>query len=536
MLGGLEEQLQQYSSEDDIDVEPNEFSREEYNNLIETVKRVQKDIAEITSAVYDQAEECATAKPPPKSKKSKPPAKPKPPPKPKPPSKLDVRWNETFTKLEAYKEEHGHCNVPYNDPSLGYWVGTQRKNFFGRGTPMTEDRIQRLEKIGFEWDPKGTNWNESFTKLEAYKKDHGHCNVPQRDGPLGGWVTDQSRNYRKKSKCMTADRIDKLEKIGFVWDQKETQWNESFAKLKAYKEKHGHCNVPGGYPDDPSLGIWVQNQRSSYFDNRSGMTADRIQQLEARIQQLEAIGVEWDINKAKWNESFTKLMAYKEEHGHCNVPTEYHADPSLGIWVKNQRESHNHPSERGGMTEDRIQQLEKIGFEWEWRPPSTKWVVKVCKEFHQKHRHCHLPYPTTTKSKTLKDVWPFVTRLRKRVRTGKKVPKWVVNELEPLGFEFEPPSRRARRNRFETKSFADLRENGNILLNTWDESIEDSDYRPDALIIFEHHSQLYIIFKEIDEHRHDDRSITYEQIRMTLLTALAKRLGFKGIYFVRTNV
>ena len=124
MLWGLEEQLQQYSSEDDIDVEPNEFSREEYNNLIETVKRVQKDIAEITSAVYDQAEECATAKPPPKSKKSKPPAKPKPPPKPKPPSKLDVRWNETFTKLEAYKEEHGHCNVPYNDPSLGYWVGT----------------------------------------------------------------------------------------------------------------------------------------------------------------------------------------------------------------------------------------------------------------------------------------------------------------------------------------------------------------------------------------------------------------------------
>ena len=59
--------------------------------------------------------------------------------------------------------------------------------------------------------------------------------------------------------------------------------------------------------------------------------------------------------------------------------------------------------------------------------------------------------------------------------------------------------------------------------------------RPDAFIIIERHSQLYIIFKEIDEHRHDDRSIAYEQIRMTLLTALAKRLGFKGIYFVRTN-
>ena len=85
------------------------------------------------------------------------------------------------------------------------------------------------------------------------------------------------------------------------------------------------------------------------------------------------------------------------------------------------------------------------------------------------------------------------------------------------------------------KSFYNLEKEYKLSFNGWDEKIEDLKSRPDGFIIFEYKGKMYIIFKEIDEHRHDDRSIAYEQVRITMLTVLAKRLGFEGIYFVRMN-
>jgi len=115
------------------------------------------------------------------------------------------------------------------------------------------------------------------------------------------------------------------------------------------------------------------------------------------------------------------------------------------------------------------------------------------------------------------------------------LPAWLVNELKEVGFELDPPSRRARRSRIETMILNDLVVNHEHEFNGWDEKIENSDSRPDAFIVWKYEGKYYIIFKEIDEHRHDDRSIVYEQYRMTMLAILAKELEFEGIYFVRTN-
>jgi hypothetical protein len=44
----------------------------------------------------------------------------------------DAEWNQNFSKLERYREKHGHCNVPYRypeDSSLGGWVSNQRTRY-----------------------------------------------------------------------------------------------------------------------------------------------------------------------------------------------------------------------------------------------------------------------------------------------------------------------------------------------------------------------------------------------------------------------
>ena len=36
----------------------------------------------------------------------------------------------------------------------------------------------------------------------------------------------------------------------------EENWEEAYSKLLQYREKHGNCNVPSRYLDDPHLGTW----------------------------------------------------------------------------------------------------------------------------------------------------------------------------------------------------------------------------------------------------------------------------------------
>src|SRR5262249_50910949 len=61
-------------------------------------------------------------------------------------------WEEGLYYLKIYKEREGHCRVPKdykeNGFALGEWVGNQRSK---KEETMTEERRQRLDKLGFVW-------------------------------------------------------------------------------------------------------------------------------------------------------------------------------------------------------------------------------------------------------------------------------------------------------------------------------------------------------------------------------------------------
>jgi len=51
---------------------------------------------------------------------------------------------------------------------------------------------------------------------------------------------------------------------------RERTWEQMFAGLARYKEKHGHCDVPADWPEDPELARWVANQRRSWAEGTLG--------------------------------------------------------------------------------------------------------------------------------------------------------------------------------------------------------------------------------------------------------------------------
>ena len=129
--------------------------------------------------------------------------------------------------LLSYKENNGDCNVPkgyQKDTRLGRWVARQRQ--FRRKGSLSEDRIAKLDSIGFTWDPHDDNWNSKFEQLISYKEKNGDCNVPkeyEKDKSLGLWVYTQ-RQFRRKGR-LSEDRIAKLDSIGFMWDPHDDNWN-----------------------------------------------------------------------------------------------------------------------------------------------------------------------------------------------------------------------------------------------------------------------------------------------------------------------
>jgi len=59
------------------------------------------------------------------------------------------------------------------------------------GGKISPDRIQRLESIGFEWNPQDSQWKTMFERLQAFQQETGHCRVPkgyQKDVELANWV------------------------------------------------------------------------------------------------------------------------------------------------------------------------------------------------------------------------------------------------------------------------------------------------------------------------------------------------------------
>ena len=151
-------------------------------------------------------------------------------------------WNERLEELKEYKRQYGHTNVPrrYNrNHKLGRWVDTQRTSYrllkLGKSSPLTQDRIDMLNDIGFEWNPSATKdncstakssktaktkytpWQVRYEELQIFKAQYGHVLVDHKTR-LGEWVRVQRRQYNLLMKgaksSLTSTRLALLKELG----------------------------------------------------------------------------------------------------------------------------------------------------------------------------------------------------------------------------------------------------------------------------------------------------------------------------------
>ena len=285
-------------------------------------------------------------------------------------------WEEGFSKLQQFKKREEHCNVPNRhkegDFTLGSWVSVQR----AAKDKLTPERIERLNALGFSWDPIAEAWEEGFSKLRQFKEREGNCRVPslhkEGDFNLGNWVANQ----RKTKDIMPPERKQRLNALGFIWDGLTALWEEGFSKLKQFKKREEHCSVPAAHKEgDFSLGNWVIGQRTV----KDTLTPER-------KQRLDALGFVWDPHAEAWEEGFSKLKQFKDREGTCRVSQGYkEGDYRLGSWVSVQRGT------KDKLTPERIERLNALGFVWDALAEAWEEGFSKLKQFKEREGNCRVP-------------------------------------------------------------------------------------------------------------------------------------------------
>jgi len=146
----------------------------------------------------------------------------------------------------------------------------------------------------------------------------------------------------------------------------------------------------------PGLGKWVIDQR--YAKKLRDEGKKKSDMTDEREAALNAIGFTWKTNKKNppivaWRTRYESLLEYMKEHGDCNVPLNYPADPALGRWVVMQRTQKRYMDEgnKSYMTPERVKLLEDIGFNWQQR--AAVWEVRLSElqEYKAEHGDCNVP-------------------------------------------------------------------------------------------------------------------------------------------------
>jgi hypothetical protein len=295
-------------------------------------------------------------------------------------------WERRFADLKAFKRAHGHCNVPTNYPkdrSLAIWVANCRRQR-KLGT-LAQDRIERLDTIGFCWAVRNRrcvarNWDAMVAQLKAFHRGHGHSNVPygepsHRD--LATWLNGVRCN--KRAGRLDANRVRQLNALGVVWEPQKTRWDRMFAALMEYRKRHGDCNVPFGWSENPALAKWVKGMR--IVQRRGELSAER-------AERLDAIGFAWDRGgEQRWEETYASLVDYQRAYGHCRISTLSEEYAALGNWVHTQRTLHK----KGQLDKGQIARLNAIGFTWDFRREQWDAMFAALAEFRRAAGHCDVP-------------------------------------------------------------------------------------------------------------------------------------------------
>jgi superfamily II DNA or RNA helicase len=262
------------------------------------------------------------------------------------------------------------------------------------------------------------NWETNLQALSDYVKANGY--FPSRkeivDGlHLGDWCSVQRAQYKKG--ILSAERIEKLEALGFSWDMLEDKWNTNYQALCLYVKQRG--TLPRSC-DDRSLYNWIKLQKTAKQEGRLD---------EIHENKLLELGVDLTGSYADtvWEERFQLLRKFLQKEGRQPQANDVIEGVKIGAWIHEQR--HKYTNEN--LPEYRKQKLTDIGISFGTRSDrSFAKNLELLDAYVKKYNH----FPETNESYEGFGLGAWCLRLREQYAQG-ELSKDQIQQIKALGFD-----------------------------------------------------------------------------------------------------
>jgi superfamily II DNA or RNA helicase len=279
--------------------------------------------------------------------------------------KEDDTWEQIRQKWERFYRDNRiyplRASKNSDEKYLGEWQASQRKDYKNKEKYMTEERIKALEATeGWKW--KEDTWDKLRQEWERFYIENGRMpsqtskNTLERQ--LGCWQSQQRNYYKNKEKCMTKERIKKLEETeGWKWDEGDT-WEQIRQEWIQFWKDNGKTPSENSKKSlEKQLGRWQAAQRHGYRKKTTCMTEERIKALEATEGWKWDESNVWEQIRQEWDEF------YRESGRSPSRQSKNLLEKRLGQWQSDQRK--NYKNKKNYMTEKRIKSLESTeGWKW----------------------------------------------------------------------------------------------------------------------------------------------------------------------------
>lgn len=133
-------------------------------------------------------------------------------------------------------------------------------------------------------------WEKHFALLKPIYQSGAQDSLVRttviNDLNIGAWAANQ--RYAHRNGKLSAERIAKLQEVGFVFEPFISQWEKHFAVLQRLHEGGTDINLPrDAIADGINIGRWLESQRyRGYVKGRLSVE---------QIARLESIGMKWTL-------------------------------------------------------------------------------------------------------------------------------------------------------------------------------------------------------------------------------------------------
>lgn len=234
-------------------------------------------------------------------------------------------------------------------------------------------------------------------------------------------------------------------------DVLSASWDKMFRCAAEYYETHGDLEVPYRYrtKEGYSLGQWVNNQRRIYNGQIYGTLTS------TQKDKLETIGMRWErLGDVSWEKYFSAAKEYYEKNGNLMVPARYVTDTgiNLGKWVSHVRGACS--SERSDklkyLTEERKDQLSKIGMVWDVLDYQWEEKFSVAMAYYEEHGNLDVPSKYITTNGVCLGNWISFLKANYKQEDHGSLTDEQISRLEAIGMSWQ--------NKFHNKWLANYQE------------------------------------------------------------------------------